>query len=496
MDEGRIHVAVRLRPKLPSEMGDADAVAVQGDKLQLLHAPWTRLHTSYQFDRIFTPEASNVDIFEAFLRPAMNSVATGSHATILAYGQTGTGKTHTMLGRDLWGLCAAPERPLVELAHDAGIMYLVAMELLRQHDVVHCSYLELYNDKVFDLLADKGGCLELREDSTLGVHAPDATVVDLVAPEALMEVLWRGAETRAHCATNMNERSSRSHTILQLTLPTGKRLNLVDLAGSEKCKPMAGDGQHVKELKFINQSLSNLGQCISALRKRGKHVPYRNCKLTRLLQHSFEGQAVCSFIVTLNPCATNTMETLSTLQFAARAMQVKVYSNDPRFAPMGSVTPVPHAELQAQVRALQQENAQLREALAIERAQKGKLLLGFTSLLRDVPAAVDRVDTYTQMRRESLPNADGNQPHLPPQDEFILEKLATLERTIQSQLQDIQETKDRLRQPIPSVSCVVSDGTATCERTENQWEEYVDASTGFKYFHNPSTGMTQWKKPV
>ncbi|EQC39604.1 hypothetical protein SDRG_03037 [Saprolegnia diclina VS20] len=508
-DNGRMLVAVRLRPKLASEAHELDAVTVRGEKLQLLHAPWTRLHTSYQFDHVFRASASNADIYAVFLAPVVASVVGGNHATILAYGQTGTGKTHTMLGRDLWGLCASPEHPPSDLSPDAGLMGLVAAALLQHEASLQCTYLELYNDKVYDLLADGSVSLELREDASVGVYALDARTVSVSSGDALVDILWRGAETRAHCATNMNERSSRSHTLLQLTLPTsGQRVNLVDLAGSEKCKYMAGDGQHVKELKFINQSLSNLGQCITALLKRGKkHVPYRNCKLTRLLQHSLEGKALCAFIVTLNPCASNTMETLSTLQFAARAMKVKVVSRDARLASVETKEIAASTVLLSQVQALQLENQQLRAALAHERSQKSKLLAGFTSLLQDT-ASVERVDSSTQIHRESFcvgdEASDNNmsddaativaQTHA--SDAFILDKLSLLEQTVQRQLQDIQRTKERL---VPRTTTIPDQIQSPDNNNQNdatnQWEAYVDVRTGFKYYHNPSTGQTQWKKP-
>ncbi|KDO31911.1 hypothetical protein SPRG_03127 [Saprolegnia parasitica CBS 223.65] len=509
-DNGRMLVAVRLRPKLATESHELDAVTVLGEKLQLLHAPWTRLHTSYQFDHVFQASASNADIYARFLAPVVASVVRGNHATILAYGQTGTGKTHTMLGRDLWGLCASPEHPPADLSPDAGLMGLVAAALLQHEASLQCTYLELYNDKVYDLLADGSVSLELREDASVGVYAPDARTVSVASVDALVDILWCGAETRAHCATNMNERSSRSHTLLQLTLPTtGQRVNLVDLAGSEKCKYMAGDGQHVKELKFINQSLSNLGQCITALLKRGKkHVPYRNCKLTRLLQHSLEGRALCAFIVTLNPCASNTMETLSTLQFAARAMKVKVVSRDIRLTSVEAkeISSTASSALLAQVQALQMENQQLRAALIHERSQKSKLLAGFTSLLQDT-ASVERVDSSTQIRRESFCAGDGgsdnNNSNLSDDaativaqthasDAFILDKLSLLEQTVQRQLQDIRQTKERL---VPRTATTQTPDNNHKTDGTNQWEEYVDARTGFKYFHNPSTGETQWKKP-
>ncbi|RQM19069.1 hypothetical protein B5M09_008144 [Aphanomyces astaci] len=276
----RMQVAVRLRPRLTSESHEAEAVlATSSHRVQLLTTPRARRPVSYKFDHVFTPHDSNQAVFDAFLAPLVLSVLEGTHATVLAYGQTGTGKTFTMLGRDLWGLCAGVDKANTNdaywLADDEptqrrGLMYLVADALLAsRRGPVTCSYLELYNEKVYDLTqgdANESGDkvpLDLREDAVHGVFLPDLRVLPLHSLQTLTDILWTGAQTRASRATNMNERSSRSHTILQLhvdtTDGTTATMNLVDLAGSEKCKKHISTPRH-----HTSQDMKVLYTCASA----------------------------------------------------------------------------------------------------------------------------------------------------------------------------------------------------------------------------------------
>ncbi|KAG9400080.1 hypothetical protein AC1031_010996 [Aphanomyces cochlioides] len=262
----RIHVAVRLRPRLPSEAQDSLAVIASHDRIQLVSTPKARRLTSYKFDRVFTPEDTNATVYETFLRPLVAHALRGTHATVLAYGQTGTGKTFTMLGRNLWGLCAHGEddeddetlRETTEDPTQRGLMYFVAHELLQaKQGPVSCSYLELYNEKVFDLTRDDKSPLDLREDAIHGVFLPALQVRPLHSVDTLTDILWRGAKARACRATNMNERSSRSHTILQLHVDGATTtINLVDLAGSEKCKKLSSRDQDMKVKTTLETSSS------------------------------------------------------------------------------------------------------------------------------------------------------------------------------------------------------------------------------------------------
>lgn len=211
---------------------------------------------------------------------------------------------------------------------------------------MHAHAPQVYCENVYDLLAPgRGGgdaeeldSLDIRQDAGAPT-VPGAVTVPVRTAADVMGVLWAGARNRAVCATDMNERSSRSHTIFQVVVeqrpapgaPAGSpilrsKLNLVDLAGSEKWRPhqlASFSDKRIQELTHINLSLSNLGNCIRALAERGRtHVPYRNSKLTRLLQDSLGGNTRTAFIVTMSPSSDSWDETISTLQFADRAKEV------------------------------------------------------------------------------------------------------------------------------------------------------------------------------
>ncbi|KAF0686679.1 Aste57867_21521 [Aphanomyces stellatus] len=519
-----MHVAVRLRPRLATEANEVEAVVASRDgRVQLMCTPKAaRRPTAYKFDKVFSPDDSNLIVYETFLRPIVQSVLAGTHATVLAYGQTGTGKTFTMLGRDFWSELDTSTASSDDRAKQRGLMYFVAAELLGAgRGPVTCSYLELYNEKVFDLLRPDKTPLDVREDAIHGVFLPDLQVLPLASVETLTDILWRGAQTRACRATNMNERSSRSHTIMQLHVDsrTGcetATINLVDLAGSEKCKKSStgvrptphgraqlNAGQDMKELKFINQSLSTLGQCITALIRREKaddaasvHVPYRNSKLTRLLQPSLGGGGLCSFIVTLNPCKSSAQETFSTLQFATRAMKVSVScAPEPTTPRTTALSPGKLTQQASEYRAmdaimteLRAENRKLQRALDAERLQKRKLLLGFTSLL----GASDENEKREATMSTKADDQGGDD---------VLAKLSSMELAIQSQLEGIQATKQALTSVISRHDDRTNDERTTTTPivsntpSRSLWDEYVDDATGYKYYHNTRTGVTRWTKP-
>lgn len=207
------------------------------------------------------------------------------------------------------------------------------------------SYVQIYCERIFDLL-DPGiapSGIVIREDPERGVYLDGASVVSVTSVEDCLELLRRGSENRAVSSTAMNDHSSRSHAVLilrierkELAAPSNNsadpprqvvklsNLFLVDLAGSERVKKTRVTGRHVNELKAINLSLSALGNCVSALANQQRHVPYRDSKLTRLLQSSLGGNAKTALVVTITQAATDAHETLSTIQFGQRAMQVAV----------------------------------------------------------------------------------------------------------------------------------------------------------------------------
>ena len=281
---------------------------------------------SFQLCRVFGPDASQSQIFACVGQQLVDDVLEGYNATIFAYGQTGSGKTYTMLGPDwrdddLKGIIPRAAEQLF-----AGLSRaLEGFELS-----IKCSVLEIYKEKVFDLLDPQDRNLQIKEGVN-GIYVEGLTALYVISVEELLAVLDLGASNRSTAVTKMNKVSSRSHQLVQIEVAQGDEMgrevkgkfNLVDLAGSEKASAIADLGENFEELKKINLSLSALGKVIHSLTSSADHIPYRDSKLTRLLQESLSGNFKTSLIVTCSPHTHNTEETISSLRFGVRAGALK-----------------------------------------------------------------------------------------------------------------------------------------------------------------------------
>ncbi|KAH9703949.1 kinesin-like protein KIN-UC [Citrus sinensis] len=348
-DPGRVRVAVRLRPRnaedLLSDTDFADCVELQPElkRLRLRKNNWSS--ESYRFDEVFTETASQRRVYEVVAKPVVESVLNGYNGTVMAYGQTGTGKTYTLgrLGKD-----DASERGIMVRALEDIISSMSVTS-----DSVEVSYLQLYMESIQDLLAPEKVNIPINEDPKTGeVSLPGATVVKLRDLDHLLQLLQVGEVNRHAANTKLNTESSRSHAILvvyirrsvheiidkitseekdtrtelpgdnHVPLVRKSKLLIVDLAGSERIDKSGSEGPLLEEAKFINLSLSSLGKCINALAENSPHIPTRDSKLTRLLRDSFGGSARTSLIITVGPSARNHAETTSTIMFGQRAMKV------------------------------------------------------------------------------------------------------------------------------------------------------------------------------
>ena len=284
---------------------------------------------NFNFDRVFSPDSFQKDVYEVAAKPIVESVIEGFNGTVLTYGQTSSGKTHTMTGPD------------IDDPDQKGIIPRMVKTVFQNIDeaddhlefTVKVGYCEIYLEKIRDLLYPEKSNLKISEDKARGVYIVDLSeeyVANELEVYALMKV---GHKNREVGATNMNEGSSRSHAIFMLTViqnnthdlsaKSGK-LYLVDLAGSEKVGKTGAEGKRLDEAKNINKSLSTLGLVIFSLTDgKSTHVPYRDSKLTRVLQDSLGGNSKTSLIITCSPASYNEQETLSTLRFGVRAKAVK-----------------------------------------------------------------------------------------------------------------------------------------------------------------------------
>ncbi|XP_059209883.1 kinesin family member 3Cb [Centropristis striata] len=289
----------------------------------------------FTFDSVYGWASKQIDIYEDAVRPLVESVLQGFNGTIFAYGQTGTGKTHTMQG-----ISNDPEIRGV-IPNSFQHIFTQISRTQNQKYLVRSSYLEIYQEEIRDLLCkDNSKKLELKENPDFGVYVRDLSSVVTKNATEIEHVMNIGNQSRSVAFTNMNERSSRSHAIFVITVecsevgPDGEdhirvgKLNMVDLAGSERQSKTGVKGQQLKEAAKINLSLSALGNVISALVDgKSTHIPYRDSKLTRLLQDSLGGNAKTVMLATVGPSHKNFDESLATLRYASRAKNIK---NKPR----------------------------------------------------------------------------------------------------------------------------------------------------------------------
>uniref|UniRef100_A0A8C2HSS6 Kinesin-like protein n=1 Tax=Cyprinus carpio TaxID=7962 RepID=A0A8C2HSS6_CYPCA len=282
----------------------------------------------YIFDRVFPPNTTQEQVYDTCAKQIVKDVLDGYNGTIFAYGQTSSGKTHTMEGQlhnsQLKGI-------IPRIAQDIFDHIYSMDENLEFH--IKVSYFEIYLDKIRDLLDVSKTNLAVHEDKNRVPFVKGCTERFVSSPEDVMDVIDEGKSNRHVAVTNMNEHSSRSHSIFlinikQENVETEKKLSgklyLVDLAGSEKVSKTGAEGSVLDEAKNINKSLSALGNVISALAEGTKtHVPYRDSKMTRILQDSLGGNCRTTIVICASPSVFNEAETKSTLMFGQRAKTIK-----------------------------------------------------------------------------------------------------------------------------------------------------------------------------
>ncbi|XP_061687433.1 kinesin heavy chain-like isoform X2 [Syngnathoides biaculeatus] len=322
--ECNIKVLCRFRPLNRSEIlrGDKFIPVFQGEDAVLLGG------RCYVFDQVFATSATQEQVYHTCAKHIVKDVLGGYNGTIFAYGQTASGKTHTMEGtlHDPQGMGIIPR-----IAEDIFEHIFAMDENLEFH--IKVSYFEIYMDKIRDLLDVTKTNLSVHEDKYRVPYVKGCTERFVTSPEEVMDVIDEGKVNRHVAVTNMNEHSSRSHSIFLISIKqenveteqklTGK-LYLVDLAGSEKVSKTGAEGAVLDEAKNINKSLSALGNVISALAEGTKsHVPYRDSKMTRILQDSLGGNCRTTMFICCSPSSYNDVETRSTLMFGQRAKTIR-----------------------------------------------------------------------------------------------------------------------------------------------------------------------------
>lgn len=289
------------------------------------------LNKTFTFDTVYDMFSKQNDLYDYSCKPLIDSVLLGFNGTIFAYGQTGTGKTYTMQG-----LSMDPEKRGV-IPNSFHHIFTHISRSQNQQYLVRVSYLEIYQDEIRDLLCkDNNKKMELKESPELGVYVKGLSSVVTKNIKEIEHVMNLGNQSRSVGFTKMNERSSRSHAIFVITIECSEmgidgeehirvgKLNMVDLAGNERQSKTGAQGQRFKEAAKINLSLCALGNVISALVDgKNSHIPYRDSKLTRLLQDSLGGNSKTVIVATIGPTSCHYEETLATLRFANRAKNIK-----------------------------------------------------------------------------------------------------------------------------------------------------------------------------
>ncbi|XP_049935600.1 kinesin-like protein KIN-14L [Nymphaea colorata] len=328
--KGNIRVYCRIRPLLEAGYSTVDFIGEDGS-LTILNPLKQQKDQpkTFQFNKVFGPTSTQDDVYMD-TQPLIRSVMDGYNVCIFAYGQTGSGKTYTMCGTS------------TSSRKDLGINYKALDDLFKisqeRKDYVkyevQVQMVEIYNEQVRDLLAEDPSTtkLEIRSSTCNGLNVPDASLHLVQCPTDIHNLMSLGQKNRAVSSTAMNNRSSRSHSVLTVHVQgidtsgslIRSSLHLVDLAGSERVDKSEATGDRLKEAQYINRSLSCLGDVIAALAQKNSYIPYRNSKLTQLLQDSLGGQAKTLMFAHVSPEADSYGETISTLKFAERVSAVEL----------------------------------------------------------------------------------------------------------------------------------------------------------------------------
>ena len=345
-----IKVAIRIRPLLPHEDFDYWIVDPSNNLITSSFDPNYNntkkdknninainqllldniyIPQSFKFDKIFTKEVTSEKIYLDICQDVIKGFLKGINGTIFTYGQTTSGKTYTILGNVNYpGILPCSLKNLFDL------LELQKKEKNFNYNL-YCSYIEIYNEIIHDLIGDATGC-KIIEDSNYGLVVSEAQKICINSFEEGIQLKDIGEEKRKYKNTIINEYSSRSHTIFQLFLQTStidnenntvynkySLLNLVDLAGSERVNK--DDNTNGNETGYINKSLFNLANVIYKLSEnKNIHIPYRDSKLTRLLSVALGGGSLVTIICNISPSASNYFQTVSTLRFASRAKKIKI----------------------------------------------------------------------------------------------------------------------------------------------------------------------------
>lgn len=456
-----INVYVRCRARNEREVKENSGVILStkgvNGKEVTVHGANSYNDKTYAYDKVLGPESDQEMVFNSVALNVLDEMLDGFNCTIFAYGQTGTGKTYTMTGDlDL----ATKDNNSFRPTERAGIIPRVLFSLFKKLEnesgeySVKLSYIELYNEELKDLLSDnEEKKVRIYDDSSnkKSVSIQGMEEVFIRTPEHGMEVLIDGSLRRQEASTKCNDHSSRSHSVFTITVNIKQvtsdgqelvrvgKLNLVDLAGSENINRSGAENKRAREAGMINQSLLTLGRVINSLVERSPHIPYRESKLTRILQDSLGGRTKTCIIATCSPAKASLDETLSTLEYASRAKSIK---NKPTMNQKMSK--------QAHIMDYVAEIERLRSDLNASRQKNGGIYLSDESyntltqesesrriLIDEQKMRLDVVEVQLQEYKEQSEHYDKN-------IEALNEKLAQKDEEVATQKESLEKTTSDL----------------------------------------------------
>ncbi|XP_031496899.1 kinesin-like protein KIN-1 [Nymphaea colorata] len=333
----KVTVCVRFRPsnsREKAERGESPSIQ-EIDQETFIFKDDKDGELMFSFDRVFYQGSTQADVFDFVAMPAVRDAVSGINGTIITYGQTGAGKTYSMEGPGIYA-CAEEQKGLLVRVIE-GLFQFIESAGGESEYIVKLSMVEIYMEKVRDLFDLSKGSIQVKESKSRGIFLSGATEVCISDTKQALKHLCGGIANRAVGETQMNLVSSRSHCLYIISIQQGTpqntrvetgKLILVDLAGSEKVEKTGAEGKVLEEAKTINKSLSALGNVVKALSSGSKvnHVPYRDSKLTRILQDALDGNSRIALLCCCSPSSSDASESLSTLRFGARTKQIRIVS--------------------------------------------------------------------------------------------------------------------------------------------------------------------------
>ena len=479
-----IRVICRVRPQNERERGTENAVECDEDsgnmRVKNLHSE-TQI---FSFDAVLGPLGTQEKLYEISASEIVHDVTMGFNGTVFAYGQTSSGKTHTMQGPHLSDPAL---KGVIPRALDHMFQF-ISRSAEDMEFVVKVSLIEIYMERIRDLFDPSKTDLKIREDKTKGIWIENVSEICVGSPNESMDLLRFGQSNRSTAATLMNAESSRSHSIFIVSLlqksasdTKESKLYLVDLAGSEKVRKTGAEGQVLEEAKMINKSLSALGNVINSLTDpKTSHIPYRDSKLTRILQESLGGNSKTCLIINCSPSLSNEDETLSTLRFGQRA---KFITNKAQV----NIERSP-AELQAALSAAEKEIDALKEKIRVtsptspsapdssaSHAEQmiAQLRLEKQELEVDMEALVHQLDFCVQEATSRDSRLDELSEQL-QQAQLLLKNVNSLSAENDRLHDEIDELKIKLRASVVS-DCSKTERIAQLLEENNVFREIIDS---------------------